>query len=72
MLSYRPKGVTIAATAIKATMNNRKHAMKTVARFAENVAAESVPRIVGQYDECRKRPMTDLSTVSAALMHSAL
>jgi hypothetical protein len=51
MLSYRPRGVTIAAIAIKATMNNRKHAMEIVARFAEKVAAESVLRIVGQYDE---------------------
>lgn len=47
-------------TAIKTSVKTRNHDLRSVLLFAENLAAESVPRTTGHRDECRKRPMADL------------
>lgn len=57
----------MAAMAIRTNMKMRNHDIRSVLLFAESVAAESVPRMTGHSDECRKRPITDLKSLGKSL-----
>lgn len=64
MPSYRPRGVTTAATAINTSMKVLKKDMSKTLLHASSVEAESVRRNKGHNEPCRYRPMTDLGQVS--------
>lgn len=53
-------GVTIPAIAVKAAINIRNLTAATMRDGTPVLDAESADKIVGQYDECKNRPTTDL------------
>lgn len=59
-ISYNPSGVTMAAFDIMPTSTVVDHDMTITLFRTPLVAAESVRRIVGQFDEWRVRVTTDL------------